>query len=598
MPHNTQDPVTEFYKSYNEGDRDMTTLEHGRRGVPLILKIVILIILAACGVAAWFGYRAFNGEQIPFFQFVKKDAYMDVQVTQAEKEVLSNSVFSVRVFLKNTSTAPLDPVSVIIDYPEGFVFSHSAPILPKNEQKNYWEIGSLTSGEEITLTITGRVAASTGSGEKNLHTTVFYKPVQVSSEFKTEVDTLLAIRAPEFRLRIDGPIETEKGSEEDYQIVFHAQSLRASFAGAEAHPPFEVVFEHPKNFELKDMKPAPVKEGLRWDIAGLLSSLANDDLVSIALRGSFQTEFASSPLTAKIGYYLGDEFVILDQTQFLPSLALPFEKNLLISLTLDGKSSPLFLTPSEPDMHKGIPLTVFYENTGKIVLQNVSFTLHIPKNNILSSLPSEWSLPNSEPAFPYTYQDEQDNQIRMSPREIPALSEIGASATGTISFILRNTDYQSVRARISEGNSYEAPLAISLSADIEGPQKRSLTGPIMTITRNSDTSLRVNRSSEGTPIAIEWIVENSLHALENVRIRATLPESIAWTQNTSVSAGTIRYNPDTREALWIINRLPTGVKSISARFELEGELPQNDTVTTLTAKDNTTGALISIQKTF
>ncbi len=595
------DPVTEFYTSYNNEDRDMTTLEHGKRGIPTFLKVLIAVILSACAVAAWIGYLSFSGQEIPFFQFAKNDSYIDVKVSSIEKEIISNSLFTTHVFIKNTSPSPLDPVSIIIDYPQGFVFNEASPVLPKNEQKNYWEIGSLTSGEEITLTISGRISGSGNLEEKNIHTTVFYKPVNLSSEFKKEVDTLLSVNPAQFRLRIDGPVEVEHGGQGDYKIVFHKPStLGIVTSDAVSHPPLMVVLEHPKTFTIKEIKPSPTDGQLRWDIMGLNPDSTENDTTSISLSGFFNQESTTEPLNAKIGYYLGNEFVILDQTQFLPSLAVPFEKNLLLSLTLDGKSSPLFLTPSEPDIHKGMPLTISYENRGKIILQNVSFKVHIPKNNMVLSLPEEWNIPKSDPAFSYTYHDGEENQILITPTEMPILTEIGAAATGTISLFLRSEDYKSLRTRSSMGEINENPLMITLSADIGGPQKRSLAGSQVVIKRNSDTSFKINKSSENTPLAIEWIVENTLHELENIRLSAILPESIPWTESTSVSAGTIRYNSETREVLWTINRLPTSVKSVSARFELEGTLPEGGTniVATLTAKDKTTGALISIQKTF
>ncbi len=592
------DHVVEFYRSYNNKDRNMTTLEHGKRGIPLFLRITGVLIIALCATAAWVGYQYYSNGQIPFFSFTKNGAYIDTRVSLEKAEIMSNGLFNIRVFLKNTSAQPLDPVSVIIDYPDGYAFYQAMPVAPKNEKKNYWEIGSLASGEEITLIITGRVSGSPDPQEKNIHTTVFYKPVSLSSEFKTEVDTSVVVNPPQFRLRIDGPTEVEKGSDGAYTIAFHKPFSSTPEQDAFANSKLEVVFEPPKGFNLKEINPAPAKQGFRWDFAGLATAGPGDDTVSISARGFFQGENNFEPLAAKIGYYLGEEFVLIDQAQFLPSFAVPFEKNLLLSITVDGQKPPIFLTPTEPYIQKGIPLAISYENAGKITLENVSFTMRIPKNNILLGVPDDWGVAKSDPVFPYTYNEGDDSEIRITPAELPMLAEIGPSATGTISLFFRNTDYQSFRTLVSQGAIDENPLTVALVADIGGPKQRSLQAPQIVIKRASDISLRVNASAGNTISAIEWIIENTFHELENIRVSMILPESLAWTENTSISAGTIRYTPDTREALWTVNRLPKGVKSISARFDLEGARAQGEkpVITTLTAKDKVTGSIISIQK--
>lgn len=597
MSPRKNDLVGEFYRSYNENERDMATFEHGKRGVPWFVSLFAIGVLIACGIAAWIGYRVFNGEQVPFFPFGNKGSYIDVRLSLDQTPVISNELVTLRVFVKNTSALPVEPVSMIIDYPSGFVFHRASPILPKNEQKNYWEVGSLTSGEELTLIVTGRLSGSQDPEEKKFNATVFYTPVNLSSEFKTEVQAHAQVYPPQFRLRIDGSPELEPEEEHTYTIAFHSRTLDRS----KSAPVLSLLVETPDNFTLARTRPESSTKELRWEVASLFTDTQDSDLVTIALDGMFASKSAlTTPFIAKLGYSLGDEFITLDETKFLPSFAESFEKKLAVEFTAEEKQSPVFLSPSPVAEHKIFSIGIGFENRGKITMQNVSFDIFIPKNSFLFSIPQDWNTPNSDPIFPYRYTDNSENSIRITSAEIPALAEIAPSATGTIALFFRNPDIESMRALLSEGMLTSDGVALSLRAKITGPEHREVKISDLHLKLNSDALFRVNTSRGEQVTTVEWILENSFHELKNIRVSAILPESLSWTGKSSVAAGKIQYAGDTREALWTVNRLPASVKSISARFELEAVPSVGDSegsaIVTFTATDTVTGSLVSIQK--
>ncbi len=77
------------------------------------------------------------------------------------------------------------------------------------------------------------------------------------------------------------------------------------------------------------------------------------------------------------------------------------------------------------------------------------------------------------------------------------------------------------------------------------------------------------QAGKTTTYRVFWRVAKSLHPLEELRVAAVLPSSVAFGAVTSVQAGTLTYEDATRTIVWTLNRMPENVNELEAWFDVQ-----------------------------
>jgi hypothetical protein len=80
-----------------------------------------------------------------------------------------------------------------------------------------------------------------------------------------------------------------------------------------------------------------------------------------------------------------------------------------------------------------------------------------------------------------------------------------------------------------------------------------------------------------TTYRVIWNITNSLHDLENITVKATLPPDVSWSANASQDLGAIVYNNDDDTVTWSISSIPTDKTQIFGSFSIS-ITPESDDI--------------------
>lgn len=608
--HESGDSLREFYESYTTPGRDMTTLDGAPRKFPPFLAIGALLLLAMLAGAAWVGYQYFNGGDISFIKRFTPgdDRFVEVHLAIDRESVVANGIIAATLTIKNVGTNPVDRLSASLTFPDGFQYLDASPVLPKNEQNNFWELGILKTGEQIDLAIQGRMVAADES-EKEFEATVYYQPVNLSSEFKETVHASVVVKRSPFRLRIEGPDTVEQGKTAKYEIKYHESAERYTVPDLSVARPLKLRVALPPVLENVEFTPQPAASEYVWDLSELENSRdpVFPDTRVIGLIGQLSALVdPSKGITATIGYENNSEFVALDETVFIPQVVVPEERNLSLRLLFDGSEDPVlpFTQTGDNTIHT---ITIEFENKGSKTFLDTVVHLSVPLSPYILPAPFDNALPEAQ-------QLALDNASGVSAAItsdiVPILATLAPGEKGSANVRIRTIDPITYRSLTEQGGLSDASdtIPIRFSAEIGGVMSsagekemmsRTVAERTMTLQFNSDTSLSIRNDVRREPVpttTFEWTLENTRHALAGISVQATLPSAALWTSQTSVSAGEIRFMPDTKEVVWTINRLPEGVRAVSARFTVEGDFSSAVPSVLAEAKDSVTGGTIHISR--
>jgi hypothetical protein len=212
-----------------------------------------------------------------------------------------------------------------------------------------------------------------------------------------------------------------------------------------------------------------------------------------------------------------------------------------------------------------------------------------------------------------------NNSIIWTGRNVPKLLKLGANEEGDISWQIRVKDASSV------GDSNIGKFSVESSIEAKASQSGKLSGestvtikPIIS-SINSDLGISAvaryydedniplglgpiePRVGESSTYNINLQLSNNLHDVENVQVRAKLPNNVSWSNKENHDIGDFIYNAATNEAIWNISNLKRSSKSVSASFNLTIKPTNSDrgrvlillSGISLSAKDSDTGTMIT-----
>jgi|GEM_PF-4022534 len=608
----SSDPLRAFYESYATPDRDMTTLEGAPRKIPPILVVGTVLLLALLAGASWVGYQFFSGNDISIIKaFAPRDnRFVDVKFAIDRESVVANGIITANLTIKNVSANPIDRLSATLTFPEGFTYLDANPFLPKNEQHTYWELGVLKGGEELTLAIRGRID-SPDESEKKFEATLYYQPVNLTSEFKADANATVIVKRSPFRLRIEGNDTVEQGKSGTFLIKYHESAEQYTVPDLAATRPLRLRLALPPNMEQIEINPKPTSSEYAWNLSELENSRdpESPETRMITLIGVLPSALPGDEgITAVIGYDGDAEFVTLDETVFIPHVALPEEKNLSLRVLVDGSdkmSLPLSQTEAGGAIHT---LAFEFENKGTKTFLDTAVQIDIPASPYLVSMQDDSESPEDQLL---SWDAEKGISAKITSEMVPILAALAPGEKGTVSVRVRTLDPIAYRSLMEQGTLQRAAdsVPIRYSAEISGVMSpsgekqmvsRSVAAKEVTLLFDSDTSLALRSDARKDPIlstTFEWTLENTRHPLSDITVKTTLPPSAVWSSQTSVTAGNLRYLPDTREVIWTINRLPEGVRAVSARYTVEGDFTSATVPKVMIgAKDTVTGGTISFSR--
>lgn len=581
--------IVDIYRNGGGEPIDMTKIDRkdpNRRKKILGLIIFILIILLGFTLAGFFIFSR-AGDKF-------SEDKIGLEIVAPTKIASGDDVLYTIKYSNNENVA-LENVELSIMWPEGWRFQSSSPA-PKNEAKNTWSIGRISAGSNDKVEIRGQIIGEVGTS-KALAATLIYAPANFNSEFTKKVSHILVIASSIIDLNIEAPIRVISGKETEYKIKYknNSEALMERL---------RVQSHFLEDFVVNSVEPKAKENNNLWEIDKLESGKEGE----IKIKGIFiGSEGDMKEIKVEMGYVDADSNF---HSQIEKSvLVLIINPQLTLTLTAGGSQ-----TNGTADFGQNLDYSLKYQNDSEIDMKDlaISFTL--------TSEVLDWT------SLIDTNKGEiKDNVITWTKNKIPKLATLKKGEGGEINFKIR------VKSNITPTK--ESDKNYSIISRVRGVSGSitDLGGNALEVESNSITTkinTRLDLITEGryyddeyikvgsgpvppqvgqtTNYRIYWYLTNTSNEVKNVKVKTTLSKNIIWTGKSSVSAGqNLIFDPNTREVIWEINRVPphTGqlFAGLEASFEVSATPNQEDlgllliltNKAELTATDDFTGAALA-----
>lgn len=512
------------------------------------LIVTVLIVGGLLSAAAWAGF---------IYLPIGSDKFSESQVAltiDGPRTLTLGATSTYTITFSNKQKIALKNARLNINYPEGFIFALSSEP-SSNAGHTEWNLGSFSSGEEKTITITG---LSYGSLNKQTSWRVFfdYQPANLNSGLQKVATLNTKITESPLSLSVSGPDKVITGNEAAY--IFTISNTEKEWPEK-----LELIPRLPANFFITSSTPSLDKNN-KWNISRL--SASSSATLAFKVTGKFsEADETSVPVGA--GLYLpvnGRDFEIAGA-----SLNSELSKNSLgLNLIINGTLKNFSTQPGDT-----LNITLNLKNNSPSDLNRaiVKLTLDAPaykKQSILNFL--ELTDKADGWVTGETLSDtRRRGQITWTSKNIPALLKLKPGEEINIDLRLPIKD-----AKNFDLSAYkESQIAASAEVEYYGQSKikNTLAGNVVVITLNSDLKFEtrdtVSASPDGKEVhAITWVLSNSFHPLKSMRLSADVYGDVTLEEPKTVPAGEFKYDPTEKKITWIILEMPENTDVLAVPF--------------------------------
>lgn len=559
------DRLIEIYENADGTMPDMAHFQKKKRSSLIRSLFVLLFACLFLAGVAWFGFFVLQ----PKNQFSESGVIVSIS---GEEKVKIGETERYRVRYRNFQNVNLTNVLLQIRYPEGFVLTDTSRT-PTNEAQDEWMLGGMEGQDSGYIDIYGKLYGTVGE-KQSFRVFLNYMAENFSSKFqKAHSLTVETVEAP-FKMSVEAPDQIVSGSE--VKLVIFVDE-----ASEEDMENLAIEITSDASFSVKDSKPAQdqfVKnlwnlkdaEDGKIIVDGIFDSnlLEADGNISIRLVGWKDNDRSAG------GYvYQTQEYVVKI-----------LETDLLANLVINGSSTSLTVQPGET-----LNGTVVLRNKGgtplkKLVARVILDAPSYGKDSILN-----WSeIENPQKA------DIVGEQLSVGKRrgimtwdksQILDLRQIDPDEEIIADFSLPIKS--AVDTELTDYLDYKMEATLELRYELDGETKIISTSPIQMII-NSDADLEVRDeivyNGEEESHSITWVLTNSFHELENIKLEADIYGDIEWHDDELlVGAGEVTYDEEMKKLIWKIDTMPTALDVVAMQFGITLK-SKNLSQTNLTSK--------------
>ena len=530
---------------------------HRRKKIFAVIIIILIIVLGAALAGLYFfnsSQNKFTGDRISL-------------TVEGKTTAVSGDDQTITIKIHNGENISLDSGELTVLYPTNFHFASAEPT-PESGKTNVWQLGTITGGDDATITLKGSVIGEVGS-EKVFSFTYAYIPENFNSSFQESANFTITVGSSILGLEIGSPVRVGVGKESTFVITYRNDADRAL-----EH--VRVIATFPEAFSVISSDPEPREGTNTWDI----DKLENGKDGKITIKGTL----------AGVGGETREFKVQAGLLETDNTFRLQVEKSALILLLKPELSITLKAGGSETggiaSLGGMIPYSLSYTNNGDVEVQDVNITATFASTAI------DWDF----------IVDPQNGKmdgtsITWNKDQVSSLASVKPGEGSEISFsvpLLKSLNEQNLKKNLSVTTVAKAES--KKVTDLEG--QTFSTDSNTTVTKiatafvfraqaryYNDEFLQVGYGpippvvGQKTSYRIFWNLGNTSNEVTDVTVTATLAENVTWTGTTSVSAGEpMSYDAATRAVTWRINRIPVGAGILFP--ELEGYFDVSITPTT------------------
>ncbi|MFA5050761.1 MAG: hypothetical protein WC499_01455 [Patescibacteria group bacterium] len=573
---------------------------------------ILLILVLAASVGAFFYFNSHktqnDNEEVKFWL-----DYSHEQIIGQE------NTFS--VFVKNEEKNDLENVEVVLNFPEKFIFTSSAPECNQTLVHGcVWLFPKISQDELKRIDLKGKLlglADEEGIFEGKLN----FRLSGFSADFQKKFSDSVILK-PVISIQWETP-ETYNFSET------LTSSLLVENTSNENIPSLQVNIDTGPDFIINVSRPEAQKEEneIKWTI----DNLGPNETKLLEIDG-----YTKNSLLEELNFKM--EAGILNNNQFSPQFS--EEKRISIqkfdlSVTLEAASK----RDTEQSISWGgmLPINLIYQNNSfktikDLVLQlkltnasyidfiglKKSFWQYFSEDNISPLIQSKiWSSNISSNSLD-EYIISWDKKIN------PDFAEIVPGASGKISF---NLPIKQLNAIVNAGSQSKIEIQALANGQLADASRLfEIEGPKINVKINTNINLNAEaryyddenavigqgslppQVGQETRYWIFWQLKNTTNPAENISVKTKLPAGVSWLGQTKASHGVISYNEFTREINWQISQLDAyqggSYSFVESSFEVSitpdssslGQVLFLTDPTTMEAKDQFTGNIIQDQK--
>lgn len=526
--------------SFDGKKRDMSKLDQGNPRRRLIVRILLIVLGLFAITAAGFLYFTRDNQE-----FGQNISFAIVAPNIAS----SGEAVTLQVRYENKERIDLRNAELAMQFPDGFTFQSS---IPANTAPNTWSLGTLDAQAGGVIEIKGRLVGDIGQ-EKNFSGTLTYTPSNFNYVFKEETDFVITIASSTLSLEIDAPLRVAPEKEFETKVTYKNTSK-------EALENIQIILEAPSDFTLASSDPEADKT------AWFFESLGAGEEGLISIRGTL----AGSPgdqhqFTMKIGFK--DQQGVFKPQAEKSFLVLLIKAGLTLQITTDAEKNTA-------EWGDSLNYTISYTNDGDVPLEDVTIELELTDetNSGRNATFIDWdgitTLDGGSVQEGIIKWDKEsvDGLASVKPQDaktfsltIPLIKDAPVVSDGDEEFHIlgeARAKQSSDDTEISKSDVHEVKLATQTAITAEARfYSDSLeeigSGPLPPVV------------GEETEFVIFWTITNTTNDVDSVEVTATLPTNVAWSGESSISAGEpLSYNPQTKTVTWKINRIPSGAGNL------------------------------------
>ena len=580
-----QRKLTEVYTNGDGEIPDLTRLDKNERPLWKTILYSLIGIFSVLLLVAIAGFFVFSKLDTNNFTNERINLKIETPIT-----VVSGQEGIYTITLTNKEKVNLYNLELEVFYPDNFEYIDALP-KASGDKNNKWSFSVLNVGESQKIELKGKMIAALKSNQA-FRGSLNFKPANLNANFKQETIVDVVISSSVLSLNIEGPDKILANQDGEYVLKYENLS-------DEDYSDIQVVVDYPSVFVFESAEPASSTENNNtWEIKELKAGEKGE----IKIKGNYSTAEAGGNMN----------FVARTLLKYKDDYYPQSEETLVTEVIKDQLSLQLIINGSAEDQAISfgdlLVYTLHFKNTGEESLENIQI-----KANMESQI-LDWN----------TLKDESrgitgSDSITWTGRNVPKLLKLGANEEGDISWQIRVNDASAVSdVHIGKFNIESFVVAKAM-------QKGKLSGESSVTTKsivnsiNSDLSLNAvaryyneddfplglgpiePRVGESSSYNVELKLSNNLHDVENVQVRAKLPNNVTWDNKENHEIGDLVYNGATNEVIWNISNLKRSSAPFFASFNVMIKPNSDDrgrilillSSINLSAKDSNTGTMIT-----
>jgi len=550
----------------------MTDFEFKEKNRALRFIIYAIIALAVLFIVSVLGFLFFQ----PAPKFTDNKVNLEIKAP-----FTANSGENITYQLKytNSEEITLTQTQLNVYLPNGFILEdESQPSLIKNgdqDQKSNvktWVINDLAANQSGTLELKGRLVGSLNS-KQTISAILSYIPANFSSEFQKNVSFTTEINGSLLSFETEYPNQVANQEENEFNLKITNNSKDVSLEN------LQLELNYPPNFTLTasqiiepgqekgPFSPEETEEDVTQKIWSI-DSLANQSTILLNFKGKFDvSETSTEQLNLKLKLKGPTDEYFSQQEKDLGIEVVKGE--LLSNLIIQGSNQ------NKPvNFGDQLTYTLNIQNKSKNTLGDLKVRA------VLDSIFLDWS----------TLKDDNNglkdsNQILWTKDQIPDLALMLPEEEVTINFQITLKDFSDSKKYKEEDYQVKSFFETQINKiDNKGTELVNESNTLINLI-NTNLTLDAegryfddNNQTVGsgplppivgqkTTYKIYWIINNSLHEIKDIEVRAKLPDYINYEDQENISTGNLFKNRD-NEIVWQISRIPTSITEAKAEFSI------------------------------